>query len=455
MRIRNIFLVLFLFSFITLGAQEQYYIRHKVRWMETLYSIARKYKVDAKEIAILNNLKTGNISRGQILLIPNPDLEEKQDITDNIQETIPEVDLPVPEEKPDRSCNDIISRGSYRPVISVMLPFSDTIAGSEFIEFYQGALLAAREMKERGMPMVLQVFNWYSQPVDLLLSGETLGNSDLLIGPVFANDIGSAIAYFRNSEIKIVSPLDGNAEVWVSSYPHLFQVQPTLKSQQESLLKYLDPHSASIWIISEEGEQQVAPQLRSILDNNLISYRHFSYDVLQGREVTEVLREALGVNERNQIIIASQNEAFVSDAVRNLHLLHAYDSIPVELFGLSRWRNFETLDLDAMHQLKVILPLSVYADYSAKEVRDFVRIFRTVYDGEPSQYAFQGYDVMLYFLNALFLYGSDFEYCLENLQIPLLQNDFSFSRQSREGGYSNTGIRMIRYLPDFTVELLP
>lgn len=455
MRIRNIFLVLFLFSFITLGAQEQYYIRHKVRWMETLYSIARKYKVDAKEIAILNNLKTGNISRGQILLIPNPDLEEKQDITDNIQETIPEVDLPVPEEKPDRSCNDIISRGSYRPVISVMLPFSDTIAGSEFIEFYQGALLAAREMKERGMPMVLQVFDWYSQPVDLLLSGETLGNSDLLIGPVFANDIGSAIAYFRNSEIKIVSPLDGNAEVWVSSYPHLFQVQPTLKSQQESLLKYLDPHSASIWIISEEGEQQVAPQLRSILDNNLISYRHFSYDVLQGREVTEVLREALGVNERNQIIIASQNEAFVSDAVRNLHLLHAYDSIPVELFGLSRWRNFETLDLDAMHQLKVILPLSVYADYSAKEVRDFVRIFRTVYDGEPSQYAFQGYDVMLYFLNALFLYGSDFEYCLENLQIPLLQNDFSFSRQSREGGYSNTGIRMIRYLPDFTVELLP
>jgi len=336
-----------------------------------------------------------------------------------------------------------------------MLPFSDTISGSEFIEFYQGALLAAREMKERGMPMVLQVFDWYSQPVDLLLSRETLGNSDLIIGPVFANDIGSAIAYFRNSEIKIVSPLDGNAEVWVSSYPHLFQVQPTLKSQQESLLKYLDPHSASIWIISEEGEQQVAPQLRSILDNNLISYRHFSYDVLQGREVTEVLREALGVNERNQIIIASQNEAFVSDAVRNLHLLHAYDSIPVELFGLSRWRNFETLDLDAMHQLKVILPLSVYADYSAKEVRDFVRTFRTVYDGEPSQYAFQGYDVMLYFLNALFLYGSDFEYCLENLQIPLLQNEFSFSRQSREGGYSNTGIRMIRYQPDFTVELLP
>jgi hypothetical protein len=455
MRIRNIFLLLFLFSFITLGAQEQHYIRHKVRWMETLYSIARKYKVDAKEIALLNNLKTGDISRGQVLLIPGPDKEEKQEISGNIQETIPEVDLPFSEEKPVPSCNDIISAGSYRPIVSVLLPFSDSIAGSDFIEFYQGALLAAEEMKERGMPLLLQVFDWDRQPVDVLLSGETLGNSDLIIGPVYANDIGSAIAYFRNSEVKIVSPLDGNAEIWVSSYPHLFQVQPSLKAQQESLLKYLDPHSSAVWIISEEGEQHVAPGLRSILDNHLIRYRHFSYDVLQGREVTEVLREALGANDRNQIIIASQNEAFVSDAVRNLHLLHAYDSIPIELFGLSRWRTFETLDLNALHQLKVVLPLSVYVDYSAKKVQAFIKNFRSVYDGEPSQYAFQGYDVMLYFLNAMFLYGPDFEYCLDNLQIPLLQNRFSFYRQSPESGYSNTGIRMIRYLPDFTVALLP
>lgn len=455
MKIRNFFLIVFLFSFITVGAQEQQYIRHKVRWMETLYSIARKYKVDAKEIAILNNLKTGDISRGQILLIPDPEAAEKQNITENIQETITEVDLPQPEEKPDRSCDNVIPAGSYTPVVSVILPFSDTIAGKEFIEFYQGALLAAEEMKERGMPLVLQVFDWLRQPLDILLSGENLGKSDLIIGPVYANDIGSTISYFRNSDMKIVSPLDGNAEIWVSSYPGLFQVQPTLKAQQESLLKYLDPHRASIWIISEEGEQHVAPELRSILDNNLISYRHFSYDVLQGREVTEVLREFLGVNEKNQIIIASQNEAFVSDAVRNLHLLHVYDTIPVELFGLSRWRNFETLDLNALHRLKVVLPLSVYADYSASEVQDFVRNFRAIYDGEPSQYAFQGYDVMLYFLNGMFLYGPEFEYCLENLQVPLLQNNFSFFRESPRSGFSNMGIRVIRYLPDFTVELLP
>lgn len=95
--------------------------------------------------------------------------------------------------------------------------------------------------------------------------------------------------------------------------------------------------------------------------------------MLQGREVTQILRELLSSNPRNQIIIASQNEAFVSDALRNLHLLMAYDNIPVELFGLSRWRSFETLDLTALHQLQVMLPLSAYVDYTLPEVKEFVR----------------------------------------------------------------------------------
>ncbi|HPV87790.1 MAG TPA: hypothetical protein PKU85_01065, partial [Bacteroidales bacterium] len=219
--------------------------------------------------------------------------------------------------------------------------------------------------------------------------------------------------------------------------------------------KYLEPHYASIWIISEEGEEIVSRGIRTLLDNNLVPYRNFSYDVLQGREVTEVLRELLGSNPRNQVIIASQNEAFVSDAIRNLHLLTAYDSIPVELFGLSRWRSFETLDLTALHQLQVILPVTAYVDYSDSAVRQFVQHYRGLFHSEPSQFAFQGYDVAYYFMYALNRYGKHFEDCLENLQLPLLQTKISFLKKSGKGGYSNISTRIIRYRPDFTVELLP
>lgn len=455
MKMRTIFLVILLFATICLVAQEQQPVQHKVRWMETLYSIARKYKVHPRDIAVLNNLRTGEISRGQILLIPLPEARVTEQEEVPLQDTLPvEVDPEIAYQRKS-PCRDYIRSSDWEPVVSVILPFPETRTSSGFVDFYQGVLLAAEKMKKKGMSFLLQVYDWNEKPMDELLSGSSLGYSNLIIGPVYSNQIGSALAYFRNSNTKIVSPLDNNATVWASLFPNYFQVQPTLAAQQESLIQYLDPHNATLWVISEEGEETVSPGIRAMLDKNLIGYRNFSYDVLQGREVTQVLSGLLGANPRNQIIIASLDEAFVSDAIRNLHLLFAYDNIPIELFGLSRWRNFETLDLTALHQLQVMLPLSSYVDYSDNLVKEFVHTYRTLFHGEPSQYSFQGYDVALYFLDALFQYGPDFEDCIENFQLPLLQNEFTFVKTSPEGGYSNTGTRVVRYLPDFTVELLP
>jgi hypothetical protein len=188
---------------------------------------------------------------------------------------------------------------------------------------------------------------------------------------------------------------------------------------------------------------------------NIYPLPEFFLRVLRGKGSDQGNRRLLGPNGKNQIIIASQNEAFVSDALRNLHLLFAYDNIPIELFGMSKWRSFETLDLAALHQLKVVIPLPVYVDYSRDNVKRFIRTFRALFHAEPSHYAFQGYDVAFYFMNALFRYGPDFEDCIDSLDVPLLQSEYSFRKNEPDGGYSNTEARLIRYLPDYTVTLLP
>ncbi|NLA16002.1 MAG: LysM peptidoglycan-binding domain-containing protein [Bacteroidales bacterium] len=456
MKIRKLLSVVLLFLCLGLLAQDQQYIRHKVRWMETLYSIARKYKTDPKEIALLNNLTTGEISRGQILLIPQQKEEEKKHV---MEETAPRSDTVLfedlfrPQQKEIPPCREFVPTSAYNPIISVLLPFKESDRNTGFIEFYQGLLLAVEKMKEEGMQAVLQVFDWDEDNPDALLSSDLLGKSQVIIGPVYANDIGSTLAYFRNSPTKIVSPLDSKSNVWVSSFSNFFQVQPGPEVQQEALLKYLDPHRAALWVISEEGEQQVAPGIRKLLDNHLIPYRNFSYDVLEGRIVTEQLKTLLEVHPANQIIIASENEAFVSDAVRNLHLLLAYENIPIELFGMSRWHGFRTLDLTALHQLQVVLPLSAYVDYSQPIVNEFVATYRRLYHSEPTPFSFQGYDVAYYFLQALFLYGPHFEDCIESLRLPSLQTHFSFVRKSPEHGFSNTGVRVIHYLPNFSISL--
>lgn len=439
-------------------AQEQTYIKHKVRWMETLYSIARKYKVDAVDIAIVNDLKRGQVQKGQILLIPQTPVDittyTEEPTTDSVQ--IEETPSPEQPEITDYGCSQYEPSLAQTPVVSVVLPITGNRGSDGFVEFYQGVLVAAKQMQEKGMNARIQCFDWNAySPADELLSSPQLAQSNVIIGPIYSAEVGSALAYFDNTDVKIVSPLDANASVWLSGRPNLFQVPAPASAQHQAIANALDPHNATIWVISETGETEVAPEIRAVLDKNLIPYRNFSYDVLDGRKVTTTLQDMFDSEKRNQIIIASQNEAFVSDAMRNLHLLFAYHQIPIELFGLSRWRNFETLDLAALHQLQVVLPLSVYVDYTQEQVKDFVRTFRSLYSAEPTNYAFQGYDVAFYFLNALFRFGPRFEGCIDQLDGSLLQSNYVFTRENLDDGFCNNSVRLIRYLPDYTVTLLP
>lgn len=431
--------------------EELVYIQHKVRWLETIYSIARKYKVDAKELVILNDLPNGEIKRGQILLIP--DRSGRKPASSYTQEPDkPEQKAEEPEEPTVSPCLTYVPSRDSVHTLSLVLPLSNDRNATSFLEFYQGALLAVQDAKQLGMSAVVQCFDWnaYASP-ELLVADSKFSRSDVVIGPVFAAQLNVLLKLLEGTHTLVVSPLDAQSESLATTNPHFFQVRPTYDAQQDAMLQLLRPSEASIWLLSETGEETLTNDYKALLDTNGISYQTYSYDVLHGREVASHLKTQFSTDRPNQVIIASNNEAFVSDAIRNLHLLSAYSNIPVELFGLSKWRSFETLDLEALHQLQIVFPVPLYIDYDNASCKQFVRTFRSLYFAEPSQYAFQGYDVTRYFLEALYRLGPQCEDCIETLSLSLLQTDFRFRRQNEKGGFLNEGTRLVRYLPDYSV----
>jgi hypothetical protein len=98
--------------------------------------------------------------------------------------------------------------------------------------------------------------------------------------------------------------------------------------------------------------------------------------------------------------------------------------------------------------LHFVVPFHV--DYQYENVRRFVKRYRLQFNREPSQYAFQGYDVFFYFLNALRTYGKEFAPCISNMHLNLLQGNYVF-RRAADGGYLNTGSCLVHYAPDLTV----
>ena len=115
---------------------------------KTLYSIALERGVDL-EVLQKENGNPALIYEGMVLKCVRP----KSEVAVN--------EMVVAEEDDDKGDWLCTYSEKLRPTISLMLPLSDAqgrVRGN-FVEFYQGALLAAEEMKAEGQELEIQLFD--------------------------------------------------------------------------------------------------------------------------------------------------------------------------------------------------------------------------------------------------------------------------------------------------------
>ena len=120
------------------------------------------------------------------------------------------------------------------------------------------------------------------------------------------------------------------------------------------------------------------------------------------------------------------------------------------LYAPSKIRSFETIEVEHFHKTSMRVSLTYFINYEDQAVKDFLLKYRAIYNTEPSQFAFQGYDIASYFINLCYKYGKDWTQMLEKSNRAMLQSSFRFSKQGT-GGYINTGIRRIAYGPNWTI----
>ena len=77
-------------------------------------------------------------------------------------------------------------------------------------------------------------------------------------------------------------------------------------------------------------------------------------------------------------------------------------------------------------------------------MKNFLLKYRALYNTEPTQYAFQGYDIASYFISMCSRYGNDWTMKLTDGETQMLQSIFRFV-QAEDGGYVNNGVRRLVY----------
>ena len=474
------------------------YIQHTVKWFEDIYDVAGEYNVTAQEIMAANGLKSSRISKRQTLRIPvtekarenlkkefpnlasivvTPPAKAETPKTETPNTGKPVVSQPEPvaaAEKPVTKAaqpeekkaveeenaeapavlldwlSGMAGKGSAE--LALILPFNASGKASESnMDFYSGVLMALRSLEKEGVKTTLNVYDLQAG----IPSSYDLNKNDFILGPITTNDLSSILGV-TGGRVPVVSPLDQKAGDLAGTREGFIQAPSSAASQYAELVAWATEENArgdQIILVTEKssnGSTAPAVGLREALLAAGTSFDGVSLTQGESRS-TSALTSRLVKGGVNRIILASENETFVSNLIGNLGILLGR-GYKIVVYAPSRVRTFDTIDTSLYHQCSLHICSPYFADYEAENVKAFIRSYRALYRTEPSQFAFQGYDLTRYFATLVAKYGNRWTRALEEVPGSGIHTDFRFV-PVRKGSYRNTGIRRILYDTDYSTTL--
>ena len=430
---------------------------HIRKWYEDLDVIAEKYGVTVESIMKANNLKGTKLSNRQKLIIPDPEdivgLEETRE-SESVQ---PADTIAVESQRDTLAQTEDEPKWFFRPKekvsMTLILPMHNNAGNPNRnnLDFYSGIMLAVNDMAEKGIGTELNVYDLSDK--NHPIADEDLENTDVIIGPISSADLGKVLID-TDGRNTVVSPLDPRAEHLAASNRNFIQAPTPHKAQYEDLVRWIEEDTAAgdkVLVISEKGARQTEAtlQIKGVIDSSSVSFIPFSYSILEGRDVIDPIKALMTETGTNRVLIASESEAFVNDVVRNLNIL-IHGKMNVVLYAPSKIRGFETIEVENLHNTSLHVSLAYYIDYDDPRVKDFLLKYRALYNTEPSQFAFQGYDMASYFIETCSKYGNRWYSRLGRTDKNMLQSTFRFN-EVEDGGYVNNGVRRIVYGKDWSV----
>ncbi len=428
---------------------------HTVKWYEDIDMIAEKYGVPASAIMNANSLTDKRLAKRQKLIIPDPGEYSAEDAAAESWELATAADTTAVSDT--LAMEEDLPSFFYTPKkeidLNLLLPLNatGTTASRQNMDFYSGVLLAVYDMAKEGVSTSLNV---YDVAGGNLPEAEALMNGDITIGPVAPGDINNL--FMDVPRIKaIISPLDSKAEGIAHNWKSMIQAPAPQAAQIDDLLSWLkDDLQADdkVFVFSEKGARpsESVANMNAAIDSSGISYTPVVYSILEGRMLTDTLHTFLDSVYVNRVLIASESEAFVNDVVRNMNV-GVHQKFDVKLYSLSRIRNYETIEVENFHNTKMRVSAGYYIDYEDPKVQSFLLHYRALFNTEPTQYAYQGYDIAKYFIGMCSKYGDRWMEMLDREEASMLQSTFRFER-TPHGGYVNKGVRRIVYGDNWAVD---
>ncbi len=346
------------------------------------------------------------------------------------------------------------------PTISLMLPLSDAqgrVRGN-FVEFYQGALLAAEEMKAEGQEVEIQLFDTKNSAENVAAivaeEDDMIMTTDLFIGPIYERNAGAVIEYAAKNNIPVVSPLESATQ---GSYGRgYYRLMPTDSTRLNKLNNMVAPTTNVIMVYTASYDEEMEREMLTLLGDHpygkVIYDEQFVVDSLQSSPIEELMAE-----DDNLFVVLSDNElevdrslAIISSMMNSRQPLYGTRRVPVRVLGNASWTKYKNMDKNLLFKLDVSYLTAYHADRGSERVREFDRRFMEAFGRTPTMFAYRAYDAVKLFASALWA-GGDLTAELNGSVVELLQTQYSF----REEGGNMVGDTwmLVNYRPNYRIEV--
>lgn len=422
------------------------YVYHLVAHGETIYSLSKLYGISQENLIEWNSLTDG-LKAGTMVRVG---VAEQPQLPPTDQSDSP-LQPPTEVEQPPIFENVEIttSEDARHARIALMLPLrAEGATNASYLEFYQGFLLGMEDLKAEGMSFTVDLYNSArsEQTVEQIVSNDEFAGTDLIVGPVYDNELQGVLPYAVENRVAVVSPLASTDSLHA---PVLFGMAPTESRKADKMREMFTDEDNIVLIYGQSNDTELEDETKAALSGKQYRTHNYSGGVIPSSLFKSECRNVYVVMARNELEV-DKIMAALSSAHNNLVSRSQLHSASVNVVGSSRWNRFNNIDRNLFFKMGVSYLTSYLAKRGNEVIDHFDSRYVEAYQSLPSMYSYRGYDAALIFARAVLSPMGVVGYVQSAIHKPL-QTQYRFAQAQMGDTYVNNEWIIVRYNNDYTI----
>ncbi|MBQ1409103.1 MAG: LysM peptidoglycan-binding domain-containing protein [Bacteroidales bacterium] len=317
----------------------------------------------------------------------------------------------------------------------------------EFIQFYEGILIALEQLQNRGVSVVLNVVDLSSdkdEDVVAAFNSHQMANSDFIVALLVKKPFDKLSQLAKEHQVFVINPFSSRSAV-VENNPYIVKCMPSVEGTVHGVLDMVASRhkGCQLYLIHSNNKSNSTDErlYREEFVRQLDSRKDIKYTLFDWSANGKLL-STLKTTKKNVIISlydqnSSKNMVYVTTLLNRLSSLNT--DIPT-LFSLTNFINdYPDIDYSQLQHLNYSMVTLGYLNYDNYKHKSFIDTYKTKFLTEPNTlYAGVAHDIMIYFCSALWQQGAEFWRNPQQFNSPQeMLFPFSLKQRSATSGYEN------------------